>query len=227
MKFQKIEIKNIASINEAVISFDSKPLADEPLFLICGATGSGKSTILDAICLALYGTAPRLEGYGNESYEDKKLNTGKDDNVKIGNPCQLVRRDTGEAYARLSFIGNDGLQYVATWYASRGVKKLLDSKLKVESSLYCVETGITIDKDTANTISQPNVVGLKFDEFCRTTLLAQGAFTRFLNSKSSEKSDILEKLTGTEIYSNISTKIYRSFTAKNQEYETKREKRIF
>lgn len=221
MEFQKLEIKNIASINETVISFDSKPLANEPLFLISGATGSGKSTILDAICLALYGTAPRLEGYGNESYEDKKLNIGKDNNVKISNPCQLVRRDTGEAYARLSFIGNDGLHYVATWYASRGVKKLLDSKLKVESSLYCAETDITINKDTEITISQPNVVGLNFDEFCRTTLLAQGAFTRFLNSKSNEKSDILEKLTGTEIYSNISKEIYRSFTAKNQQYELK------
>ena len=224
MKFQKIEIKNIASINEAVISFDSEPLANEPLFLICGATGSGKSTILDAICLALYGTAPRLEGYGNESYEDKKLNTGKDDNVKIGNPCQLVRRDTGEAYARLSFTGNDGLHYVATWNASRGLRKKLDAKLKVETSLYCVETDITINKETANAISQPNVVGLKFDEFCRTTLLAQGAFTRFLNSKSSEKSDILEKLTGTEIYSNISKEIYRSFTSKNQQYELKKAK---
>ena len=95
MKFTKLEIKNIASIGEATIDFDSAPLANEPLFLICGVTGSGKSTILDAICLALYNTAPRLEGYGNEDYEDKSIDNG--DKVRLSNPCQLIRRNANEA----------------------------------------------------------------------------------------------------------------------------------
>lgn len=223
MKFNRLEIKNIASIGDATISFDEQPLASEPLFLICGDTGSGKSTILDAICLALYATAPRLEGYGNESYEDKKLNmAGSDDNVRISNPCQLVRRNTGEAYARLTFTGNDGHCYTASWHATRGTKKKLDVKLKAESTLYCHADGTTINKRVAEEVARPQIVGLKFEEFCRTTLLAQGGFTRFLNSKSNEKSDILEKLTGTEIYSRLSRQIYRTYSEKNSVYEEKK-----
>lgn len=223
MKFNRLEIKNIASIGNATISFDEQPLANEPLFLICGDTGSGKSTILDAICLALYATAPRLEGYGNESYEDKKLNmAGSDDNVRISNPCQLVRRNTGEAYARLTFTGNDGHCYTATWHATRGTKKKLDVKLKAESTLYCHADGTTINKRVAEEVARPQIVGLKFEEFCRTTLLAQGSFTRFLNSKSNEKSDILEKLTGTEIYSRLSRQIYRTYDEKKSAYEKKK-----
>ena len=223
MKFIELEIKNIASIGYAKISFDEAPLCNEPLFLICGPTGSGKSTILDAVCLALYGTAPRLDGYGNESFEDKKLNVfGSDDAaVKISSPYQMVRRNTGEAFARLTFIGNDDKLYTASWHAMRGTKKRLDVKLKAEQSLYCHDTGTTISKKAVDAVVSPSVIGLKFDEFCRTTLLAQGAFTRFLNSRSNEKSAILEKLTGTEIYSRISRQIYRTYDEKNRLFEEK------
>lgn len=60
MKIRKLTIHNIASIEDAVIDFDSKPLSDCDVFLITGKTGAGKSTILDAVCLALYGDTPRL-----------------------------------------------------------------------------------------------------------------------------------------------------------------------
>ena len=221
MKFIELEIKNIASIGYAKISFDSAPLCNEPLFLICGATGSGKSTILDAVCLALYKNAPRLDGYGNESFEDRAFNASADGAVRISDPLQMVRRNTGEAYARLTFIGNDGKRYTASWYAMRGIKKRLDARLKAEHALYCHDTDTTINKDVQSAVASNDVTGLKFEEFCRTTLLAQGAFTRFLNSRSKEKSEILEKLTGTEIYSRIGKQVYATYDEKNKALEKK------
>ena len=70
MKLQKLTIKNLASIEDAVIDFENGPLSEESLFLICGETGAGKTTLLDAICLALYNETPRMERAENEKYRD-------------------------------------------------------------------------------------------------------------------------------------------------------------
>ena len=100
MKFQKLTIHNIASIEDAVIDFEAQPLAGSEVFLITGKTGAGKSTILDAICLALYADTPRLEGTKMEG--DTK---DGDKTLKIDDPRQLMRRNTGEAFVSLTFIG--------------------------------------------------------------------------------------------------------------------------
>ena len=110
MYLQTLSIHNIASIEDAMIDFQAEPLNDSEVFLITGKTGAGKSTILDAICLALYADTPRLDGtkmQGNTEDGDKT--------VKVDDPRQLMRRNTGRASVMLTFTGNNGTPYRATW----------------------------------------------------------------------------------------------------------------
>ena len=102
MILQQLQIHNIASIEDATIDFEAQPLADSEVFLITGKTGAGKSTLLDAICLALYASTPRLE---NTSMQGEMRDNEKD--IKIKDPVQLMRRNTGEAFVRLTFIGSN------------------------------------------------------------------------------------------------------------------------
>lgn len=101
MKFQKLTIHNIASIEDAVIDFEAEPLVSSEVFLITGKTGAGKSTILDAICLALYADTPRLDG---TKMQGTTIDAKRE--VKIDDPRQLMRRNTSEAHVRLTFLGS-------------------------------------------------------------------------------------------------------------------------
>ena len=95
MKLQKLTIKNLASIEDAVIDFENGPLSEESLFLICGETGAGKTTLLDAICLALYNETPRMERAENEKYRDiGQTFSSKKEDVSINDSRQLMRRNT-------------------------------------------------------------------------------------------------------------------------------------
>ena len=89
MKLNKLTIKNIASISEAIIDFGAPPLSDAPIFLICGETGSGKSTILDAICLALYNKTPRLAN--SRSTAENCYKEGKQE-ISIVSVNQLLKK---------------------------------------------------------------------------------------------------------------------------------------
>lgn len=212
MKLLKLNIHNIASIEDAEIDFESKPLASSEVFLITGKTGSGKSTILDAISLALYGNTPRLKNtlMQGDSPDDEK--------VKINNPVQLMRRGTGESWVKLTFLGNDGLHYEAEWSVARAHKKATGRIQPKNWTLHIVEQDCTITKD-AEIFSEINkAIGLDFNQFCRTTMLAQGEFTKFLNSKDDEKSSILEKITGVNIYSKIGAKVYEITSSKKEAY---------
>lgn len=212
MKLLKLNIHNIASIEDAEIDFESNPLVSSEVFLITGKTGSGKSTILDAISLALYGNTPRLKNtlMQGDSPDDEK--------VKINNPVQLMRRGTGESWVKLTFLGNDGLHYEAEWSVARAHKKATGRIQPKNWTLHIVEQDCTITKDAEISSEINKAIGLDFNQFCRTTMLAQGEFTKFLNSKDDEKSSILEKITGVNIYSKIGAKVYEITSSKKEAY---------
>lgn len=214
MKLQKLTIHNIASIEHAVIDFEASPLADSEVFLITGKTGAGKSTILDAICLALYADTPRLDSTKMQGDTPDGERT-----VKIDDPRQLMRRNTGEAFVSLTFRGSNGIAYEATWGVERARHKP-NGNIKPRSwTLHNLDTDhlLTTAREIQDEIQR--AVGLDFRQFCRTTLLAQGEFTRFLNSKDDEKAEILEKITGVDIYTRIGAKTYETTQQKRQQWE--------
>lgn len=215
MNLRQLTIHNLASIEDAVIHFDAPPLADSEVFLITGKTGSGKSTILDAICLALYADTPRLFStnmQGNTSDQGKE--------VKVDDPRQLMRRNTGEAYVSLTFMGSNGLPYEARWTVARARNKVNGNLQAKKWTLTNTATGFTYSKDEEIRREIKEAIGLDFKQFCRTTMLAQGEFTRFLNSKDDEKAEILEKITGADIYSRIGERIFAITKSKREEMES-------
>ena len=222
MKLKKITVHNIASIADAEIDFLASPLAGAPLFLITGPTGAGKSIILDAVCLALYAQTPRMSRAGSkEKYEESVVDRGKRDerDVMVNANSQLMRRSTGECYAKLLFEGNDGNDYEAQWQLQRANRRVSGKMQQEKRSLTRLDTGETWAKKADVDEQVQAVVGLRFEQFCRTTLLAQGEFTRFLQSKSDEKSEILERLTGIDIYSAVGRKIADRTKAASDAYD--------
>ena len=215
MKLQKLTIHNIASIEDAVIDFEAQPLVDSEVFLITGKTGAGKSTILDAICLALFANTPRL--FGTQMQGDTK--DGKDD-VTIKDPRQLMRRNTGEACVTLTFTGSNGVHYEAQWKVWRSRNRPTGSLQGKSWSLKNLDTNYTIERNDVEIRTEIKAaIGLDFNQFCRTTMLAQGEFTKFLNSKDDEKAAILEKITGVSIYTQIGAKVYEITNQKRRLWE--------
>lgn len=208
MKLKKIMIHNIASIADARIDFEGKVLRDESLFLICGETGAGKTTVLDAVCLALYNRTPRLSHASvRDSYTDVN-----GEQVTLSSPVQYLRKGCWEAGVELDFDAG-GKSWKARWSIRRANKKVDGKFQPVLWELDDVEGGQTFKGAEAE-----RVTGLSFDEFRRTTMLAQGEFTAFLKSKDDEKSAILEKITGTGIYKEIGREVSDRYKAANQQY---------
>lgn len=217
MKFQKLTIHNIASIEDAVIDFEAQPLADCEVFLITGKTGAGKSTILDAICLALYADTPRMDGTNMQG-----TTMDFDKEIQIDDPRQLMRRNTGEAFVKLVFTGSNDVHYESTWSVARARKNRTGALQYKKWELKNLDTAETLDKDNDIKDEIKAAVGLDFKQFCRTTMLAQGEFTRFLNSKDDEKAEILEHITGMDIYAKIGAKVFELTSLRKREWEDAR-----
>ena len=213
MKLKKLIIHNIASIADAEIDFSGEGLRDEAVFLICGETGSGKTTILDALCLALYNKTPRLsQATARESYTDVN-----GESITLSSPVQYLRKGAWEAAVKLTFESG-GKDWEASWSTHRANRR-------TDGRFQGIIWEIT---DTASGVSSKGseiekIISLSFDEFKRTTMLAQGEFTAFLKSRDDEKSAILEKITGTGIYKEIGRKISERYRQSQQEYSAKQD----
>jgi len=202
MRIEKIIIENINSIEKAEISFSEGILANEPLFLITGETGSGKTTILDAITLALYDKSPRYELTGNK----EKTENGQ---ATMKSTANALRKGTTDGKAEVWFaVGSE--HYIATWqlHKTRNGKYDMNNRRKLE----VVRGGDRIVLETRIDAVNPEIarlVGLSYDQFVRSVMLAQGQFNTFLTSDKAKQTEILEMLTGTEIYSTIADMVGR------------------
>ena len=189
MKLCKLKLKNLNSFRgEIDLDFEKSPLDEASLVAITGPTGAGKTTLLDAICVALYGKTPRLTGIGSQ------------------NPSHLISHGETDSHAEVHFLAN-GVRYLAEWSIRRGNSP--------KGQLRSAENGELITDrlssqgkslgSSENTISEEIkvILGLDFDAFKRSVMLAQGEFAAFLRAKDEERRTILEATAGVDIYDEL------------------------
>ena len=210
MKILKISGKNLASLaGDFEVDFQQEPLASSGLFAISGPTGAGKSTLLDALCLALYDNTPRLLRAAG------KLPDVGAELVSTQDPRNLLRRGTAEGHAEVDFIGNDGASYRARWSVRRARTKAEGALQATAMSLQLLPALQPIGGTKTEVKSEiEQRLGLSFEQFTRAVLLAQNEFSAFLKAEDNERGELLETLTGSAIYSELSM---RAFERSKQE----------
>jgi exonuclease SbcC len=207
MKILKISGKNLASLaGEFEVDFQQEPLASAGLFAISGPTGAGKSTLLDALCLALYDATPRLLkvlGRGSALPD-----VGKE-TVNAQDTRTLLRRGTPDGYAQVDFVGNDGGHYRARWSVRRSRTKAEGALQATVMSLHQLPALQPIGGTKTEVKEEiEKRIGLSFDQFTRAVLLAQNEFSTFLKTEDNERGELLETLTGSSIYTDISMRAF-------------------
>jgi DNA repair protein SbcC/Rad50 len=199
MRIRKITILNLNSLEGIhVIDFTQEPLLDAGIIAITGPTGSGKTTILDAISLALFAKSER----------DKKLES-------------MMTRGTVECYSEIEFEVKENV-YNAYYGISKANKKLdgkvQKAKRRIDKWDNNQRTFVTIEEKTSeveNWIHE--TLGMTYNEFTKSVILCQGQFTQFLDAEGREKSKVLEAITGTEIYKNIGASVFEHHKFLNEE----------
>jgi exonuclease SbcC len=202
MKIIKIQFKNINSLKgEHSINFDTVPLSTAGIFAIVGPTGSGKSTILDVITLALFNRIPRFS-----------KSISKNEITKEGS---VVTHHTKEAKASIEYEIK-GKRYKSTW----SVETNRNGKLKDYEMFFYKPDGTIADLKKSQVPSQNEaIIGLKYDQFVKSILLSQGEFSKFLKADKNERGALLENLTGTSIYRKLGLATYDKYREVKQKFE--------
>jgi exonuclease SbcC len=185
MKILNLKFKNINSLaGEWEIDFTRPQFTDNGIFAITGKTGSGKSSILDAISLALYGKTPRVDVTGNNN--------------------DVMTHGTTDCYSEIVFEAG-GKKWKSSWKQERNRNGNLK---QIERSVADTDNKIVADKATEVNKKIIDILGLSFEQFTKVILLAQGSFAAFLQADKNDKGELLEQITGTEIYGEISKKVF-------------------
>lgn len=190
MKILAVRFKNLNSLaGEWEINLQDPAFTSSGIFAITGPTGSGKTTILDAICLALYGRTPRLDTISASANE-------------------IMTRHTGECFAEVTFSTSEGI-FRCNWRQNRAGKKKEKRLQQPEHEIVDAVTNRVIEHKIREVKQKVRAVtGMGFEQFTRSMLLAQGGFAAFLDAKPDERAPILEQITGTGIYSEISKRVH-------------------
>jgi exonuclease SbcC len=198
--------QNLASLERAFeVALDAEPLASAGLFAITGNTGAGKSTLLDAMCAALFDRTPRLEGRS-----PFQVGRGGADQVGAFDVRALLRRGAGEGWAEVDFEGKDRRRYRARWEVHRARRKAEGKLQDQQLVLRRLDDGVVMGGTRGETLKAiENALGLSFEQFKRSSLLAQGEFAAFLRAESSARAALLERMTGTALYGALSMAAHR------------------
>lgn len=218
MKILAIRGRNLASLEgEFEADFTSEPLLSAGIFAISGPTGAGKSTILDAMCLALFARTPRTD---QAKENNVKLRDVNEEVLPQSDPRFLLRRGTASGYAEVDFLALNGHRYRSRWSVGRARDKENGRLQSPRVTLHNIDK----EEEEQGTRSElqarvVELIGLTFEQFTRSVLLAQNDFSTFLKAEQGEKASLLEKLTGTELYSAISRTIFEKNAVAKEAYD--------
>jgi len=217
MKILAIRGANLTSFaGDFALDLDLPPLDRLGLFAITGATGAGKSTLLDAMCLALFDRTPRLGGRGGAPVG--RADEEEEARLSAYDVRGMLRRGAGEGFAEVDFLGKDGRRYRARWSVWRARSRAEGRFRPQEMTLADVATSQQFGRTKSEVLAAiQERLGLSFDQFRRSALLAQNEFAAFLKADASERAELLERMTGTEVYSRLSVAAHEKNKAEQDE----------